>query len=188
VLVRHGETEWSRTGRHTGRTDLPLTDRGEAQGRSLRPLLAPLSFSLVLSSPLARARRTAELAGTPPPVIDPDLREWDYGGYEGRTTERIRAYVPGWTVWTGTCPGGEAIEQVAARVDRVIERVRRCPAGSVVAAFGHGHSLRVLAARWVGCDASAGRWLQLDTATLSWLGWEHETAVVGRWNVPSRPG
>jgi probable phosphoglycerate mutase len=184
VLVRHGETEWSLSGRHTGRTDLPLTDRGEAQGRSLRPLLADLPFSLVLSSPLLRAVRTAELAGVDAPVLDADLREWDYGDYEGRTTQEIRAAVPGWTVWTGPCPGGETIDQVATRVDRVIDRVRRCPPGSVVAAFGHGHSLRVLAARWLDASPDVGRWLELGTATVSRLGWEHESAVVSRWNLP----
>jgi probable phosphoglycerate mutase len=183
VLVRHGETEWSRTGRHTGRTDLPLTGEGERQARVLRPFVSDLSFVLVLSSPLARAVRTAELAGVGPLATDPDLREWDYGDYEGRTTREIRSSVPGWTVWTAPCPGGETIEQVAARVDRVIDRVRRCPPRSTVAAFGHGHSLRVLAARWLGADPIAGRWLELSTGSVSRLGWEHGFPVVRRWNV-----
>jgi probable phosphoglycerate mutase len=187
VLVRHGETAWSRSGRHTGRTDLPLTEVGEGQARSLRPLVSSMSFALVLSSPLARAVRTAELAGAGPPAMDPDLREWDYGDYEGWTTPEIQDTVPGWTVWTGSCPGGESIEEVAARVDRVVDRVRRCPPGSTVAAFGHGHSLRVLAARWLGANPSAGRWLALSTGTVSRLGWEHGFPVVRRWNVGAGP-
>jgi probable phosphoglycerate mutase len=186
VLVRHGETEWSRTGRHTSRTDLPLTEVGERQARWLRPLVSELSLALVLSSPLSRAVRTAELAGVGPPALDPDLREWDYGDYEGWTTPQIRASVRGWTVWTAPCPGGETIEQVAARVDRVVDRVRRCPPGSTVAAFGHGHSLRVLAARWLGADPIAGRWLELSTGSVSLLGWEHGFPVVRRWNVEAR--
>ncbi len=187
VLVRHGETEWSRTGRHTSRTDVALTEAGEAQALALRSLLAPLSFVLVLSSPLRRAVRTADLAGIGPLAMDPDLREWDYGDYEGRTTAEIREEVPGWTVWKGPCPGGETIEQVAGRVDRVMARVRRCPPGSTVAAFGHGHSLRVLAARWLGADPAAGRWLGLSTASVSRLGWEHGTPVLEHWNVPGCP-
>jgi broad specificity phosphatase PhoE len=183
VLIRHGETEWSRNGRHTGRTDLPLTEVGEAQARSLRRLVAGLSFSLVLSSPLVRAVRTAELSGVGPPMTDPDLSEWDYGDYEGRTTGEIQVAVPGWTVWTGPCPGGETIEQVAARVDRVVQRVRRCPPGSTAAAFGHGHSLRVLAARWLGADPAAGRWFELSTGSVSRLSWEHDAPVVRRWNI-----
>jgi broad specificity phosphatase PhoE len=181
-LVRHGETEWSRTGRHTGRSDPPLTDTGVAQGRALRPVLGPVGPVLVLSSPLGRAVRTAALAGFDAPVIDVDLLEWDYGDYDGLTTAEIRARVPGWTVWSAPCPGGETIDEVAERVDRVLQRVRQCPPGSTVVAFGHGHCLRVLAARWLGTDPAAGRWLVLGAAGLSVLGWEHETAAILHWD------
>jgi broad specificity phosphatase PhoE len=181
-LVRHGETAWSRTGRHTGRSDPPLTAEGEAQGRALRPFLDGRRPALVLSSPLGRALRTAALAGFDAPVADADLHEWDYGEYDGLTTAEIRARVPGWTVWTAPCPGGETIEQVAARADRVVARVRQCPPGSIALAFGHGHSLRVLAARWLGTDPDAGRWLVLGAAGLSVLGWEHETAAILHWD------
>jgi broad specificity phosphatase PhoE len=187
-LVRHGETEWSRTGRHTGRSDPPLTDTGIAQGSALRPALGGLSPALVLSSPLGRAVGTAALAGFAAPVIDPDLLEWDYGDYDGLTTTEIRARVPGWTVWTAPCPGGETIEQVVARVDRVVARVRQCSPGSSVVAFGHGHCLRVLAARWLGVEPAAGRWLVLGAAGLSLLGWEHETAAILHWNEQRGPG
>jgi broad specificity phosphatase PhoE len=181
-LVRHGETAWSRTGRHTGRSDPPLTDEGEAQGRALRPFLGGRRPALVLSSPLGRALRTAALAGFDAPVTDSDLLEWDYGEYDGLTTTEIRARVPGWTVWTAPCPGGETIDQVAARTDRVVARVRQCPPGSIAIAFGHGHCLRVLAARWLGTDPDAGRWLVLGAAGLSVLGWERETAAILHWD------
>jgi probable phosphoglycerate mutase len=187
VLVRHAQTEWSRSGRHTSRTDLPLDEEGEAQARALRSRLAGLSFDLVLSSPLGRAVRTAELAGVGPLTIDPDLKEWDYGDYDGWTISEIRAVVPGWTVWTGACPGGETIDQVAERVDRVVQRVRRSPAAATVAIFGHGHSLRVLAARWLGTEPAAGRWLELSPASVSRLSWEHDTPALKRWNIPDRP-
>jgi broad specificity phosphatase PhoE len=181
-LVRHGETEWSRTGRHTGRSDPPLTDTGVAQARAVRPVLAGLEPALVLSSPLRRAIDTAALAGFDSPVVDRDLLEWDYGEYDGLTTEEIRTRVPGWTVWTAPCPGGETIDQVAERADRVVHRVRQCPPGSTVIAFGHGHCLRVAAARWLGTDPRAGRWLVLGAAGLSVLGSERETAAVLHWN------
>jgi probable phosphoglycerate mutase len=182
LVIRHGETDWSRRGQHTSRTDLSLTSAGEAQAAALRSFLEGREFALVLCSPMARARRTAELAGLPQPVIDPDLKEFDYGDCEGRTTAEIRADIPGWSVWTGRCPGGETIEQVAARADRVIGRVRACPPRSVVVAVAHGHVLRILAARWLGAEARAGRWLALGTASLSTLGWEHDTAVIQQWN------
>jgi broad specificity phosphatase PhoE len=180
-LVRHGETEWSASGKHTSHTDLPLTDAGEEAARSLAPRLAPESFELVLSSPLSRARRTAELAGFPSPEVDDDLREWDYGDYEGVTTEEIRESVPDWTVWSRPCPGGESAADVATRLDRVVARCRALPGDALL--FGHGHSLRALAARWLGLEVTEGRLLKLDTGTVSTLGHEHEYAVVLRWNA-----
>ncbi len=179
-LVRHGETEWSRDGRHTSTTDLPLTADGEATARSLAPRLAPETFALVLSSPRQRARRTAVLAGFADPETTEDLAEWAYGDHEGVSTEEIRRTVPGWTVWTHPVPGGEDAAAVAERLDRVVARVRQVD-GDVLA-FAHGHSLRVLAARWLGLDVRDGRLLRLDTATVSVLGYERETPVVLRWN------
>jgi probable phosphoglycerate mutase len=186
LLVRHGETAWSLSGQHTSRTDLPLTDKGEAEARGIGASLAGRSWSLILTSPLVRAERTAELAGLRGAAIDPDLQEWDYGDYEGLTTAEIRAKVPGWTIWSGPWSGGETPEQVAGRADRVIARVRACPPGTTAVAVAHGHILRVLAARWLGAPPEAGGWFALGTATLSELGWEHETAVVEYWN--DRPG
>lgn len=182
-LVRHGPTEWSEAGRHTSSTDLPLLPAGEDAAGRLAPALADQSFALVLTSPLGRARRTAELAGFADAEVDADLAEWDYGEYEGLTTARIRESVPGWTVWSHPTPGGESAAEVAARSDRVVERVRA--AHGPVLAFAHGHSLRVLAARWLGLDATQGRLLRLDTATVSVLGWERETPVIARWNAPA---
>ena len=179
-VVRHGATEWSESGRHTSRTDLPLTPAGEARARALAPRLAEVSFDLVLTSPRQRARRTAELAGFPDAVADPDLTEWDYGEYEGITTAEIRERVPGWTVWTHPCPGGETAQQVATRLDRVIARVRSH--GGRVLAFGHGHALRALAVRWVAMDIGAGAHLDLGTATLSALGHDRGVPVIERWN------
>jgi len=180
-LVRHGETEWARLGRHTGRTDIPLTDLGRSQAAGLATRLAGREFALVLSSPLSRAFETARLAGFGDRVeTTDDLVEWDYGADEGRTTPEIRRERPGWTVWRDGPTGGETAEQVAARVDRVIARVR---AGSGDAlAFAHGHVLRVLAVRWIDEPPAKGRLLALSTATLSILGWEREQAVVERWN------
>ena len=178
-LLRHGQTEWSRSGRHTGRTDLPLTPEGAADARSLSGALQGFAFGLVLSSPLQRARRTAELAGLAPEVDD-DLVEWDYGDYEGITTAEIRETVPGWTVWTHPTPGGESAEQVTARLDRVVARIRS--AGTRVLVFGHGHSLRALTARWIEQPVDEGRFFQLDTATVSTLGYERDFPVVLRWN------
>lgn len=180
-LVRHGATEWSRDGRHTGRTDLPLLPEGEDEARAAGKLLQGLDLSLVLTSPLSRARRTCELAGLgDEAVVDDDLQEWDYGDYEGFTTAQIRRTVPGWTVWTGPCPGGETPEQVGARADRVIARV--LAADGDVALFAHGHLLRVLTARWCELDPTEGRRFVLETATVSQLGWEHEYRAVRLWN------
>ena len=180
-LVRHGETEWARLGRHTGRTDIPLTDLGRAQAASLATRLARREFGLVLSSPLSRALDTATLAGFGDRVeTTDDLVEWDYGADEGRTTPAIRHERPGWTVWREGPKDGETAAQVAARVDRVIDRVRAGSGDALV--FAHGHVLRVLAARWIGEPPAKGRLFALSTATLSILGWEREQAVVERWN------
>ncbi|GGF40189.1 phosphoglycerate mutase [Marmoricola endophyticus] len=179
-IVRHGETEWSRDGRHTSVTDLDLTAAGERVAAALAPRLADTSFDLVLSSPRGRARRTAELAGFPEVVTDEDLAEWAYGDYEGITTSQIRESDPGWTVWDDGCPGGETPAQVGARMDRVVAQVR--DHGGRVLVFGHGHSARVLAARWLDLPAREGRHFRLDTATVSALGWEREAPVVMRWN------
>ena len=183
-LIRHGETEWSRLGRHTGRTDVPLTDAGRAQARAVARKLRGHGFTLVLSSPLSRALDTAALAGFGDRVeTSDDLVEWDYGADEGRTTAEIRESRPAWTVWRDGPAGGESAEQVAARVDRVIGRVRSAPGDALV--FAHGHVLRILAARWLGEPATEGRLDALSTATVSVLGWERETAVLERWNEPS---
>ena len=181
-LIRHGETEWSRSGRHTGRTDIALTDAGREAARALARRLAGTAFTAVLTSPLRRALDTCELAGLgrrAEPVDD--LREWDYGDDEGRTTVEIRADRPGWTVWRDGCPGGETAADVGARADRVIGRLL-AEAGPV-AVFGHGHALRVLAARWTGLPPEAGAALALGTAALSRLGWEREQAVIEQWNL-----
>ena len=180
-VVRHGATEWSRSGQHTGRTDLPLLPEGEEQARATGSLLANIDFSLVLCSPMQRARRTCELAGLlDRAVTDNDLQEWDYGDYEGVTTPTIRETVPGWTVWSGICPNGETIEQVSNRADRVIERVRN-ESGNVIV-FAHGHILRVLTARWCELNPVEGQRFILDPATLSILGWERETPAIRQWN------
>src|SRR5882724_5004590 len=182
IVLRHGETEWSRSGRHTGRTDIPLTPRGEASAAALAPDLGRRDIMAVFTSPASRALRTAELAGlagpgVPWPVeIDPDLQEWDYGGYEGRTTPEIQKERPGWYLWRdGVIPGdaqhpGETIEQVARRVDAVLARVRPLLPGGDVAVVAHGHSLRVLTARWLELDPDCGRLFRLDTGTFSTLG------------------
>ncbi|WP_435743073.1 histidine phosphatase family protein [Nocardioides sp. SYSU DS0663] len=180
-LVRHGQTEWSRDHRHTSVTDLPLLPEGEEVARSLRGRLDPAQFQQVLTSPRLRARHTAELAGFPDAEVDEDLVEWAYGDYEGITTAEIRETVPGWTVWTHETPGGESADQVAERLDRVVARARAVPGRTLV--FAHGHSLRALAARWLGLPAREGRLLRLGTATVSVLGWERETPVVERWNA-----
>ncbi|MFN8193631.1 MAG: histidine phosphatase family protein [Nocardioidaceae bacterium] len=179
-LVRHGETEWSRAFRHTSTTDLPLTEEGERVAQGLRGRLAGEEFGLVLTSPRVRARRTAEIAGFPDAEVDPDLAEWAYGDYEGRTTVDIRRTDPDWTIWTHPAPGGETAAEVTARLDRVVERVRAVDGQALL--FGHAHALRALAARWVGQPATGGAWFRLDTASVSQLGWERETPVVIRWN------
>lgn len=182
VVVRHGATEWSRNGRHTGSTDLPLLADGEDEARATGALLDGRQFALVLVSPLSRARETCELAGYGEVAeVEPDLIEWDYGDYEGITTATIRETVPGWTIWTGPWPNGETPDEVGARADRVIERC--LAAGGDCAVFGHGHMLRVLTARWCGFSPVEGRRFPLDTATLSVLGWEHEYRGVRRWNA-----
>ncbi|HLM64438.1 MAG TPA: histidine phosphatase family protein [Acidimicrobiales bacterium] len=182
-LCRHGETEWSRTGRHTSSTDLDLSDAGVDVARLVGKRLRAEQFDVVLTSPLRRARRTAELAGFPDADIDPDAVEWAYGDYEGRTTPEIRDDVPGWTIWRGTVPGGESPAEVAARADRLVERVRReAPERALL--FAHGHFLRVLGARWLGLPPERGEQLKLDTATLSVLGWEREAPAIVRWNWP----
>lgn len=180
-LVRHGSTEWSSNGRHTSTTDLPLLPAGEQAATALAPRLAEVDFAQVLSSPLVRARRTAALAGFPDAEVDEDLFEWRYGDYEGLTTPQIRESAPGWTVWTAPCPGGESAQDVAARLDRVVARARSVDGRTLV--FGHGHSLRALAARWLDLPVSDGRHLRLDTATVSVLGFERETPAVVRWNA-----
>ena len=179
-VVRHGQTEWSVAGRHTSTTDLPLLPEGEDAARELGPRLAGHPFALVLTSPRLRARRTAELAGFPGAAVDEDLAEWAYGDYEGVTSAEIQEQAPGWTIWTGTVPGGESAEQVGARLDRIVARVRDVEGDALV--FGHGHALRALAARWLGLPVSEGRLLRLDTATVSVLGHEREDPVVLRWN------
>jgi probable phosphoglycerate mutase len=180
-LVRHGETEWSASGQHTGRTDVPLTPAGERQAAALGRFLAKRSFALVLSSPLGRARETCRLAGYgEQALVTDDLREWDYGDYEGRKTVDIRKEVPGWTIWSGPVPRGETIEQVAGRTRRVIDRA--VAAGGDVALFAHGHVLRVLAACWLGLAPDGGRVLALGTASVSVLGHERETRVITTWN------
>lgn len=180
-VVRHGQTAWSASGRHTSRTDLALSEDGEAQARAAGVSLDGHRFDLVLTSPMRRARRTAELAGFDDAVPVDDLREWDYGEYEGLTTETIRHAVAGWTVWTHPCPGGESAGEVGARLDRVVGRLRREDGRALV--FGHGHALRVLAARWLGQPVRSGALLRLDTATTSVLGYERETPAVVRWNA-----
>ncbi len=180
-LVRHGETEWSKGGRHTSRTDVPLTDVGRGQAAGVALKLSGQEFALVLSSPKVRALETARLAGFGDRVETTDeLLEWDYGDDEGRTTPEIRAERPGWTVWADGPLGGETADQVAARVDRVIARVRAGEGDALV--FAHGHVLRVLAARWINQAPGDGRYLELATGSASVLGWERETPTIERWN------
>jgi broad specificity phosphatase PhoE len=180
VLARHGETKWSASGQHTSTTDIPLTDRGRAAAERLRERLAGREFALVLSSPRARARETARLAGFDP-EIDADLAEVDYGEYEGLTTPEIREERPGWSLWTDGSPGGETLAEAGARADRVIARA--LAADGDVAIFAHGHILRVLAARWIELPPERGASFALDTASLSELGFERENRVIKRWNL-----
>jgi probable phosphoglycerate mutase len=182
VLVRHGETEWSRSGRHTSFTDVELTRAGREEARELATRLDGIDFALVLTSPRRRARETCSLAGLGAHAeVTDDLAEWNYGDYEGRTSDEIRADVPGWTIFTRDPPGGESTADVTARADRVLTRA--CAAGGVVALFSHGHFLRVLGARWIGQPAAAGEWLGLDTATVSCLGYERDQRVIRTWNT-----
>ena len=186
VLVRHGETEWSREGKHTGRTDIPLTERGRRQAPAVGAALKGRQFGLVLTSPLTRALETCRLAGFGDVAEQRDeLREWDYGAYEGRKTIEIREERPGWTLWRDGVPDGETIDQVAARVDRVIAELRAVQGDALL--FAHGHVLRVLTARWLGLEPQAGALFALDPATISVLGYERETTVVRLWNQPAMP-
>jgi broad specificity phosphatase PhoE len=192
ILLRHGETEWSLEGKHTGRTDIPLTPHGEDAAKALGPLLAR-RIAAVFTSPARRAVTTAALAGLDNAQSDPDLWEWDYGGYEGLTTEQIQQQRPGWYLWRdGVIPGdaehpGETIEHVAERTDRVLARVAPLLAEGGVALVAHGHVLRVLTARYLRLEPAAGRLFRLDTGTMSTLGTEHAEPVMTSWNVPSPP-
>jgi probable phosphoglycerate mutase len=179
-LVRHAETEWSRSGKHTGRTDVPLTDNGREVARSLRPRLEGHAFALVLCSPLARARETAQLAGLECSGLRDDLLEWNYGEYEGITTPEIRQRRPGWYLWRDGVPGGETADDVAARCDRVIAEARAADGDVVLVA--HGHILRALGARWVDEPAAFGGRLHLGTGSISVLGYEREVATIALWN------
>ena len=181
VLVRHGQTQWSISGRHTGRTDIPLTDLGRQQADALGEMLDGRDFSLVLSSPLKRAWETMQRAGyAVQGMPDENILEWDYGVFEGRTTRDIRSSDPDWSVWTSPIVGGETVDEVGARADLAIERCLAAP--GPVAVFAHGHFLRIMTARWMALPAAAGRHLSLGTATVSTLGWERENRVLQMWN------
>ncbi len=181
VLVRHGETEWSRSGQHTSRTDLPLLEEGRARAKALGPILERWDFSLVLTSPLRRARETCELAGFADRAeVCEDLREWDYGEYEGLTTPQIREERPGWDLWRDGCPDGEQPDQVGARADRALDRLRS--SGGDALAFAHGHIFRVIAARWIELPASGGARLSLKAGAVCALGFERDTQVIALWN------
>jgi broad specificity phosphatase PhoE len=187
VLARHGETEWSRDGRHTGRTDVPLTEAGRGQAAALRPALAGRDFERLLTSPLSRALETCRLAGFDEARAERSdaLLEWDYGEYEGITTREIRSRRPGWVLWRDGCPGGESASDVAARVDPLVAELRELGGDGVL--FAHGHLLRVLATRWIELEPEHGASLVLSTGTLSTLGWEHEWPAITRWNGPVPP-
>ena len=187
VLVRHGQTSWSASHRHTSYTDLELTPEGERQARQLGTALGGRRFAAVLSSPRRRAVRTAQLAGLSVTEVDDDLAEWNYGAYEGLTTAQIRQQRPDWLLWTHACPDGESPEQVGSRLDRVLRRVSALLDRGDVALVAHGHCLRVAGARWIGLPPSGGGLLRLDTATISVLGHEHERPVIRRWNAPAPP-
>lgn len=178
--MRHGATAWSKSGKHTSVTDVPLLPEGEDDARALGPRLAEHGFEQVLTSPRQRARRTAALAGFPEAVVDEDLVEWDYGDYEGITTPEIREHDPAWSIWDGVTPGGETAAQITARLDRLIERVRAVEGDTLI--FAHGHCLRALAARWVGEPVALGRFLFLGTATLSVLGDDRGQPAILSWN------
>jgi probable phosphoglycerate mutase len=185
VLVRHGQTEWSASGRHTSHTDVPLTERGRDDASRLGTVLSAYRFDLVLTSPMSRAADTCRLAGLGDVAeVDPALREWDYGDYEGITTAEIRESVPDWMVWTHPMPNGEPAAEVAARADAVLDRSRPViDGGGDVALFGHGHMSRVIAARWLGLDPAGGRSLGLEAGSVSALGYERETPVIWLWNA-----
>jgi broad specificity phosphatase PhoE len=189
-LLRHGETAWSLTGRHTGRTDLPLTANGERRASRLRERLHGIAFLHVLTSPRQRARQTCELAGYGAVArVEPDLQEWDYGAYEGRTTDQIRATQPGWLLFRDGCPGGESVGQISQRADRVLATLRSLD--GTVAVFSHGHFLRALAVRWIGLPVGNGQLFGLDTGSVSILGFEHPDQampVICRWNTVSDAG
>jgi broad specificity phosphatase PhoE len=181
--IRHGETAWSRSGQHTGTTDIPLTDNGRLLAKRMRPVLAAEAFALVLCSPMQRARETCELAGLgDKAVIDHDLVEWNYGEYEGLTPKQIEEMAPGWLIFRDGCPGGEAPERVGARVDRVIARSRAVDGDTVL--FAHGHVLRVFVARWIGLPPGGGQHFLLNTGTLCVLGYYRKIPAVGIWNGP----
>ncbi|GAC1414790.1 MAG: histidine phosphatase family protein [Acidobacteriaceae bacterium] len=182
-LIRHGETEWSATGKHTSRTDVPLTAHGRERAVQLRDFLQNTTFAAVFRSPMLRAKETCEIAGYGDiAVIDDALKEWDYGIYEGRTTKEIQVDIPGWSVWKDPMPGGETVEQVGSRADAVIRRALAAGGTGKVAMFAHAHILRILAARWIGLGASGGALFSLGTGSVSVLGWERETRVVIQWN------
>jgi len=181
-LIRHGETEWSLSGQHTGITDIPLTENGRNVAKQLEPILAKENFTMILTSPLERARKTCELAGLGAHAeIDRDLMEWNYGEYEGLTPKQIDAQAPGWMIFTDGCPGGESPAQVSARADRLVARVRSVEGD--VALFAHGHIFRVFAARWLGLPVTAGCHFLLDTATLSILSYYRNLPAIRRWNA-----
>lgn len=180
-LVRHGETAWSKSGQHTSVTDLDLTDNGVEQAKSLRNRLDPAAFDLVLTSPRLRAQRTAKLAGFTDYEVEEDLAEWNYGDYEGLTSEQIRQTNPGWRIWFRGCPGGESSDQVRARLTRVVARVRASGAERAIC-FGHGHASRVLALAWLDFPLIFGQSLPLEVASISTLGREKESAAILRWN------
>jgi broad specificity phosphatase PhoE len=182
-LIRHGETEWSKSGQHTGRTDLPLTSEGEEQAKALPGMLGDIRPAFVVSSPLERARATARLAGWTVDEIDPDLAEWDYGDYEGRTTGEIREGVPDWTIWTHGAPNGETIENISARADRVLQRAAKRLSEGPVVLLSHGHMSRAIGARWIGLPAIDGSRLTLATAAPSLLSTQYEVRVIERWNM-----
>jgi probable phosphoglycerate mutase len=183
TLIRHGETEWSMNGRHTGITDIPLTENGRRAAYRLKPILAQVAFARVWTSPMERARETCECVGLAEVAeIDRDLMEWNYGEYEGLTSEQIHVHAPGWLIFRDGCPGGERPEELGPRVDRVIARVRAVKGD--VALFAHGHFFRVFVARWLGLPVGAGSQFLLDTATLSILGHYQDIPAVKRWNDP----
>jgi broad specificity phosphatase PhoE len=183
-LVRHGETEWSLSGAHTSRTDIPLTAHGRTRAEELRDYLKGTSFDAVFESPMQRAKETCAIAGFGDrAVVDNGLKEWDYGVYEGKTTKEIQAEIPGWSVWKNEIVGGETVEHVGERADGVIARaLAAAPAGGKVALFAHAHILRILAARWIGLPATGGSLLALGTGSVSVMGWERETRVITSWN------